>query len=105
MVLIEGVGAGRRALRPYLARLLWMDRAAAPSWERGRRRDGPGQSAFWDGWVRAEADHLAEDPSRPFADALVREGQEGYEIRQGPGMTALTNHALTHRDRGAPPAE
>lgn len=42
VVLIEGVGAGRRGLRPYLARLLWMDRGAEESWRRGQpaRRTG-----------------------------------------------------------------
>ncbi|MFE0424484.1 uridine kinase, partial [Streptomyces sp. NPDC058953] len=48
VILIEGVGAGRAALRPYLARLLWMERAPDESWPRGRSRDGIGLSAFWD---------------------------------------------------------
>ncbi|MFD5783678.1 uridine kinase [Streptomyces sp. NPDC126933] len=102
-VIIEGVGAGRRALRPSLARLLWMDRGAAESWERGRRRDGPAQSAFWDGWTPAEIRHFAADPSRPFADALVREGREGYVVRPGPRATARPNRTLTHGDRIPPP--
>lgn len=78
VVLIEGVGAGRRALRPHLARLLWMDRGPEESWRRGRHRDGPAQSAFWDGWTVAETRHFARDPTLPFADALVRECREGY---------------------------
>ncbi|MFJ2649307.1 uridine kinase [Streptomyces sp. NPDC087420] len=90
VVLIEGVGAGRRALRPYLARLLWMDRGAEESWRRGRRRDGPAQAGFWDGWTVAETSHFAEDPSRPFADALVREVQEGYVVSPEPPATAGT---------------
>ncbi|MFD9224046.1 uridine kinase [Streptomyces sp. NPDC060064] len=88
VVLIEGVGAGRRALRPFLARLLWMERSAQESWERGRDRDGSELSAFWDGWTMAETRHFLADPSRPFADALVRECQEGYEWLQGPSVTA-----------------
>ena len=91
VVLIEGVGAGRRALRPFLARLLWMDRDAAGSWQRGRLRDGPELSGFWDGWTRAEAVHFAADPSRPFADALVRETADAYTIRPGPVATNLTD--------------
>ncbi|WP_254711814.1 uridine kinase [Streptomyces sp. TRM64462] len=83
VVLIEGVGAGRRALRPHLARLLWMDRGPEESWSRGRHRDGPAQSAFWDGWTVAETRHFAGDPSRPFADMLVRECREGYEWLPG----------------------
>ncbi|NDZ82148.1 hypothetical protein G3I19_27160 [Streptomyces sp. SID10853] len=88
VVIVEGVGAGRRALRPYLARLLWMDRSAGASWDRGRHRDGPALREFWDGWTAAEARHFAGDPSRPFADLLVRECREGYEWFPGPRVTA-----------------
>ncbi|CAL9283338.1 MULTISPECIES: hypothetical protein [unclassified Streptomyces] len=78
VVLVEGVGAGRRALRPSLAGLLWMERAPEDSWRRGRRRDGPEQSAFWDGWTVAETRHFARDPSLPFADFLIRECHGGH---------------------------
>jgi uridine kinase len=84
VVVLEGVGAGRAGLRSRLAALLWMERDAGASWERGRRRDGPGLTAFWDGWIAAERNHFARDPSRPFADALVREGQSGYEVTHVP---------------------
>ncbi|MFJ2440168.1 MULTISPECIES: uridine kinase [unclassified Streptomyces] len=98
VVVIEGVGAGRAALRPYLARLLWMDRGAEESWDRGRRRDGPAQSVFWDGWTVAETRHFALDPSRPFADTLVRERQKGYEVLPGPHATAGQDPNVTHGD-------
>ncbi|QNP62267.1 uridine kinase family protein [Streptomyces genisteinicus] len=84
VVLVEGVGAGRRALRPQLAAVLWMERAAASSWDRGRARDGDGLADFWDGWTAAETRHFSADPSRPHADLLVRECCEGYEWRPGP---------------------
>ncbi|MFE2234983.1 uridine kinase [Streptomyces sp. NPDC059442] len=103
VVLVEGVGAGRRALRPYLAALLWMERDAGESWARGRRRDGPAQSAFWDGWTVAESRHFAADPSRPFADALIRECQEGYEWLPGPAVAPHSDLLVTHRDRPLPP--
>ncbi|MFD7894996.1 uridine kinase [Streptomyces sp. NPDC059743] len=103
VVLIEGVGAGRRALRPYLARLLWMERAAEESWERGRRRDGPGLSVFWDGWTTAETRHFLADPSRPFANALVREVREGYMMLPGPVSTAMQDRTITHGDQFRPP--
>ncbi|MGK5630907.1 uridine kinase family protein [Streptomyces sp. URMC 123] len=88
VVLIEGVGAGRRALRPFLARLIWMELDRETAWRRGRDRDGSAQAAFWDGWMRAEREHFAADPSRPFADLLVLRGPVGYEIRQGPAAIA-----------------
>ncbi|MFF9627207.1 uridine kinase [Streptomyces griseosporeus] len=99
VVLIEGVGAGRRALRPHLARLLWMDLPAEVAWARGRSRDGAEQREFWDGWVRAEREHFAADPSRPHAHLLVRQVTEGYEMLPGP---AAEHQDLTHRDE--PPA-
>jgi uridine kinase len=77
VVIVEGVGAGRRALRPWLARLLWMELADEDAWERGRQRDGSAQSAFWEGWVRAERRHFTKDPSKPFADLLVLQCSEG----------------------------
>ncbi|MFP1628170.1 uridine kinase [Streptomyces sp. 5K101] len=99
VVLIEGVGAGRRALRPHLACLLWMDRAAEDSWARGRQRDGTGLSTFWDGWTAAETRHFAADPSRPHADIVVRECSEGYEWWAVPDGTPRTDDAITEGDR------
>jgi uridine kinase len=84
VVVLEGVGAGRRALRPHLALLLWMELPREESWTRGRLRDGAEQWDFWDGWVTAERAHFAEDPSRPHADLLVRQTPEGYEVLPGP---------------------
>ncbi|WAX81098.1 hypothetical protein [Streptomyces sp. KMM 9044] len=98
VVVVEGVGAGRRALRPYLALLLWMELPAGASWSRGRARDGEEQREFWDGWVGAEQRHFADDPSRPFADLLVRERGKGYEVLPGPAGTVAPNAPLTHGD-------
>ncbi|MGX1371467.1 uridine kinase [Streptomyces canus] len=98
VILLEGVGAGRRALRPHLARLLWMDLPREESWARGRSRDGAGLREFWDGWVEAEQRHFAEDPSRPFAELLVRQGQEGYTITKGPAVPLGPDHDVTHGD-------
>ncbi|TXS14739.1 hypothetical protein EAO70_25145 [Streptomyces sp. adm13(2018)] len=98
VLLVEGVGAGRAAVRPFLAWLLWMERGPEESWVRGRHRDGPEQASFWDGWTVAETRHFAGDPSRPFADTLVQECDEGYEWLPGPGVTAGADHIITHRD-------
>ncbi|MFI9646806.1 uridine kinase [Streptomyces sp. NPDC052040] len=97
VVLVEGVGAGRRALRPYLARLLWMETAREVAWERGRARDGEEQSAFWDDWTAAERRHFAEDPSRPYADLLVHQGPMGHRVVRGPGGTSGPDHR-DHRE-------
>ncbi|MDJ0380939.1 hypothetical protein [Streptomyces sp. G-G2] len=89
VLIVEGVGAGRRALRPHLARLMWMEMPREQSWGRGRSRDGRELSLFWDGWERAERAHFTDDPSRPFADTLVRQSGTGYEWSSGADATAL----------------
>lgn len=98
VVLVEGVGAGRGALRPHLAGLLWMDLPAARAWARGRARDGAEQRTFWDGWIPAERRHFAEDPSRPFAHLLVRQREQGYEVLPGPAGSTSGAHFLTQSD-------
>jgi uridine kinase len=71
VVLLEGVGAGRRALRPRLALLVWLAVPPEVAWQRGRQRDGPGLAGFWRSWEEAERHHFGEDPSKPFADILM----------------------------------
>ncbi|MEU6775887.1 hypothetical protein [Streptomyces sp. NPDC046759] len=99
VVLVEGVGAGRRALRPHLALLLWMEVPREESWTRGRLRDGAEQREFWNGWTEAERAHFAGDPSRPHADLLVLQTQQGYEILPGPGATPGPDQVVTESDR------
>ncbi|MFJ4688546.1 uridine kinase [Streptomyces sp. NPDC088789] len=98
VVIVEGVGAGRRALRPWLARLLWMDVPREEAWARGRSRDGAEQRDFWAGWVEAERRHFAEDPSRPFAEQLVQQLPEGYMVLVGPVGIPGTDQTLTEGD-------
>jgi len=95
VVLVEGVGAGRRDLRPWLAELLWMDLDPAAAHARGEERDGPALAAFWRTWRAAEAAHFAADPSRPHAGVLV-DGLTGV-IRPlaGPAVP-LRPHATGH---------
>ncbi len=102
VVVVEGVGAGRAALRPHLARLLWMELPDQEAWARGRRRDGPQLDDFWRGWVAEERRHFTEDPSRPFADHLVLQGPEGYVVLPGPVGTSGPDHPVTHRDGPSP---
>lgn len=70
-LLLEGVGAGRRAVRPQLAALLWMDLDAETARTRGELRDGPALAEFWRRWAAEQTEHFRVDPSRPFADFLV----------------------------------
>lgn len=98
VVLVEGVGAGRRALRPHLARLLWMELPHEQSWTRGRARDGAEQRDFWARWVEEEREHFAADPSRSCADLLVTQSQQGYEVLPGPAKPLGPDQDVTHRD-------
>lgn len=93
VVLLEGVGAGRRAVRPALAELVWMELPAADARDRGLRRDGPELAAFWERWTVAESAHFAADPSRPYAGLLV-DGRSGALLpprgpAAAPGSAAL----------------
>ncbi|MFD1662464.1 uridine kinase [Streptomyces caeni] len=98
VILAEGVGTGRRELRAHLAHLLWMDLPRDDAWARGRARDGEEQRVFWAAWTEAERRHFADDPSRPFADLLVRQRPEGYEVLPGPAAIAHPDHTVTHSD-------
>lgn len=83
VVLLEGVGSGRRALRPFLALTLWLEVDPATARRRGVRRDGPALEHFWTGWSAAEDEHFAVDPTRPFADLLVHQTPHGYRAAPG----------------------
>ncbi|MFF3303190.1 uridine kinase [Streptomyces sp. NPDC002908] len=98
VLLVEGVGAGRAAVRPFLAGVLWMEGASATSWARGRLRDGPALSEFWDGWTVAERRHFADDPSYPFADVVIRRMPTGYAWLKGPRVTAGTSRIITESE-------
>ncbi|MER7701714.1 hypothetical protein ABTX81_02275 [Kitasatospora sp. NPDC097605] len=89
VVLVEGVGAGRRAVRPWLSRLVWMELDAVAARRRGERRDGPGLAEFWAGWAVAESAHFAADPSRPHAGTLV-DGVTGRIVPSTVGETSTT---------------
>lgn len=84
VVLVEGVASGRRALRPSLALTLWLEVDPLTARRRGIRRDGPSLAHFWTGWSAAEDEHFAEDPTRPFADLLVHQTEDGYRAARGP---------------------
>jgi uridine kinase len=90
VVLLEGVGSGRSALRPLLSHLLWLEVPRDTARDRGQLRDGPGMDAFWSSWMRAQDAHFVSDPSQPFADHLVLLRPEGYEMPAGPGRCPST---------------
>ncbi|HKE51958.1 MAG TPA: hypothetical protein VKE25_10650 [Actinomycetes bacterium] len=80
VLVVEGVGAGRRELARWLSYLIWVDADVAAAHERGLRRDlaalGPDrhdeQVRFWAVWAPAERVHFAADPTIDRADFIVR---------------------------------
>jgi uridine kinase len=110
VVLLEGVGAGRAALRPYLALVLWLEVGPDQARRRGLLRDGPELAHFWTGWNREEDAHFAADPTRPYADLLIHqarggppgealgaEGDADGEGDEGDGYTAVPGPAASRR--------
>jgi hypothetical protein len=69
-VVVEGVGASRRELAPYLDRAIWVDADRQLALERGMQREDEDLS-FWREWELAEEDHLARDRPWERADLLV----------------------------------
>lgn len=73
-LIIEGVGAGARALRPFISHLAWLD---APEELRRRRaieRDGDTYEPWWDVWAAQEEDYLMTDRTPAAADMVITTG-------------------------------
>jgi uridine kinase len=71
VVLIEGVGATRKAWRDRLALRVWVDCPRDLRLQRGIERDGEELRQFWLKWMRAEDDYLAAEHPHAYADAIV----------------------------------
>lgn len=71
VLVVEGVGASRRALLPQVDVAVWVQSDAAEARRRGIERDGgsPADVEFWDEWDRAEIPFLAAD--RPWERAAL----------------------------------
>ena len=80
VLVVEGVGAGRRELARWLSYLVWVDADVTTAHERGLRRDlaamGPDRRdelvRFWAEWAAVEGAHFAADPTVDRADVIVR---------------------------------
>lgn len=71
-LIVEGVGAGARVLRPFLSHLVWLE---APQQERRRRaiaRDGDTYEPWWDRWAAQEDAYLDADRTPEAADIVIR---------------------------------
>lgn len=70
-VVIEGVGATRKAWRERLALRIWIETPRDIRLARGIERDGEELREFWNGWMAAEDDYVAEEDPRSAADLIV----------------------------------
>ena len=68
VVLVEGVGAGRRELAAWLDVVIWLDADRSLARQRGLARPDE-DPAFWDEWSVAEEAHLEAD--RPWTRAKL----------------------------------
>jgi hypothetical protein len=67
LVIVEGVGIGRRELSAYVDALLWVQTDADEARRRGLARDGVDGADFWAEWQAAEDPFQAEQ--RPWERA------------------------------------
>lgn len=70
-LIVEGVGAGARVLRPFLSHLTWLDAPTEVRHERAIARDGATYEPWWDVWAQQEEAYLASDRTREAADLVI----------------------------------
>jgi hypothetical protein len=92
VVVLEGVGAGRRELADLVDAVVWVQSDADDARTRGIARDG-GDVAFWDEWEAEEVPFL--DQHRPWerADVIVAgspvlDHDPDYEVVVAPALAS-----------------
>jgi uridine kinase len=71
LLVIEGVGAGHRAIADLVTALVWIEVAPADGLRRALERDGAAYEAQLQAWQRDEAVHYAVDATRERADIAL----------------------------------
>jgi len=71
VLLVEGVGAGRREFTTALACVVWIETPPEVRLARGIERDGEEMRAFWNQWIAGEHRHFAQDRMRDRASLVV----------------------------------
>lgn len=71
IVVVEGVGAGRRDLADLVDALVWVQSDAADARTRGLARGGDDHVAFWDEWDAEEVPFLAAHRPWERADVVL----------------------------------
>ncbi|MEV6982902.1 hypothetical protein AB0M95_16795 [Sphaerisporangium sp. NPDC051017] len=73
VVIVEGVGTGALAARPYVSSLIWVEAPPAIRKSRalGRPEDGAAYAPHWDRWARQEEAYFTADRVRDRADVII----------------------------------
>lgn len=79
VLIVEGVGSGRRELAPWLCYLIWVQSDPELAGSRGLGRDiqtlgdewRDELTGFWARWIEAERAHFAADPTVNRADLVI----------------------------------
>ena len=77
LLILEGVGSGSRACRPFLSLLIWLDAAAQLRKARALSRDGEAYAPFWDMWAKQERRLFEAEGTRAVAEVVVDTGRDG----------------------------
>jgi uridine kinase len=85
-MILEGIGAGRRAVASRLSYLVWIEAPGALRLERGVARDGEAARARWEAFMPGEAAFLSAEGCRTRADLVVDGSSFGAT---GPGKFAV----------------
>lgn len=70
-LIIEGVGAGQRAVRAYATKIYWVDIDTETGLQRVLDRDGSHLEAQMRAWQIREAKHFEVERTREFADFII----------------------------------
>ncbi|KAA1415275.1 4-amino-4-deoxy-L-arabinose transferase [Nocardioides humilatus] len=71
LLVLEGVGSGAAELSTMITVLVWVSAPRDLRRERGLARDGEAIAPQWDGWMRQEDVHFADQRTAERADVLV----------------------------------
>ncbi|MET3963725.1 hypothetical protein ABIE44_003659 [Marmoricola sp. OAE513] len=71
LVIIEGVGAGCRTLRPWRSVLAWVEAGSEVRKARALARDGDAFAPYWDAWLLAEDAYVATELDLDRIDVTV----------------------------------
>jgi uridine kinase len=71
LVVVEGVGATRRAWRDRLVARIWVEAPRGERLRRGLERDGAHMAGFWQWWMAAEDRYVLEERPDLHADLRV----------------------------------